>query len=165
MKGILILFLTLIICSCTKSNVSLKGKVVKLDDEFRYEYVNVRLLQNGKQISKTKTDKGGNYRFDSISDGVYDLVFWESSCYNDKIIKGIVVNSDQIQNDVVFPDRCIPSKKICPKNKTDLVIPIVYGLPSEDTAKNFDEGKVSLGGCSEEYCPPRWYCKAHNLRF
>lgn len=61
----------------------------------------------------------------------------------------------------------MPSKKQpCPVcNKTDQVIPIVYGYPGEELDKKAQKGEVILGGCMVSEDNPRWYCKRDDKRF
>ncbi len=39
------------------------------------------------------------------------------------------------------------AKCVCPKCKSDNIIPIVYGYPAKETMELADAGKVKLGGC------------------
>jgi hypothetical protein len=62
------------------------------------------------------------------------------------------------------------SKKItvkpCPICKqTDMVIPIVYGYPSNELFKKVDKGLVKLGGCCIEPEKPKYYCKRDGMEF
>jgi len=56
-------------------------------------------------------------------------------------------------------------KPICPKNHTDSIIPIEYGMPSEALFAEADSGKVWLGGCEIPEVENNWYCKKHNIQF
>ena len=57
-------------------------------------------------------------------------------------------------------------KKACPFcHKTDLVIPVIYGFPSEALFKKAEKGDVKLGGCMMESSNPEWYCKRDNKEF
>lgn len=57
-------------------------------------------------------------------------------------------------------------KKICPKcQKTDEVIPIVYGYPTESLFEKAEKGKVLLGGCCVMDIYPKWYCKRDKIKF
>ena len=57
------------------------------------------------------------------------------------------------------------NEKICPKNHTDNIIPIVYGMPSEALFAQADSGLVQLGGCEIDDDFPNWHCKTHNISF
>ncbi len=46
----------------------------------------------------------------------------------------------------------------CPKCKSKKVLPIVYGLPDKNLAREAEQGKVVLGGCCIGDDDPRWSC-------
>ena len=51
--------------------------------------------------------------------------------------------------------------KKCPKcSKKDSIVPIVYGYPSPEMIDDFDDGNVSLGGCSISDESPDYECNA-----
>lgn len=54
----------------------------------------------------------------------------------------------------------------CPQCGSSAVIPIAYGLPTEEAMRQAQEGKVALGGCvfSSEISP-RWHCKTCKSRW
>lgn len=57
---------------------------------------------------------------------------------------------------------------ICPKNHTDNIISIVYGLVANraDTfIKNKKDMKMKYAGCVTTGCDPKFYCKEHNIEF
>lgn len=63
------------------------------------------------------------------------------------------------------PANYIPT---CPKNHTDSIIRISYGLIATrgDTfIKDKKEMKVKYGGCVTTGCDPQFYCKEHNIEF
>jgi len=39
------------------------------------------------------------------------------------------------------------------------VIPIIYGLPTEEAAEEAKEGKFALGGCCVSDDSPQWHCR------
>jgi hypothetical protein len=39
--------------------------------------------------------------------------------------------------------------KACPKCKSNMIIDIIYGLPSEEISEEADSNKIALGGCSQ----------------
>ncbi len=56
----------------------------------------------------------------------------------------------------------------CPKNHTDSIIPIVYGLiagSSDIFIKDKKEMKVKYAGCVTTGCDPKFYCKKHDIEF
>lgn len=63
------------------------------------------------------------------------------------------------------PANYIPT---CPKNHTDSIIQISYGLIATrgDTfIKDKKEMKVKYGGCVMTGCDPQFYCKEHDIDF
>ncbi len=50
-------------------------------------------------------------------------------------------------------------KPPCPKCGSPDVIPIMYGLPSEEAAEEARQGKIALGGCCISDDSPRWHCR------
>ena len=56
----------------------------------------------------------------------------------------------------------------CPKNHTDSIIPIVYGLVvtrGDTFIKEKKEMKVKYAGCVTTGCDPQFYCKDHDIEF
>lgn len=51
----------------------------------------------------------------------------------------------------------------CPEGHSDKVIPIEYGMPSEELFEKADSGLVYLGGC--QLGEDDWYCKKHDITF
>ena len=56
-------------------------------------------------------------------------------------------------------------KPTCPKEHTDSLIPILYGMPTEESFLEADSGKIWLGGCELPEIENNWYCKKHNIQF
>ena len=118
----------------------------------------------------TSVDFEGNFVFDSIPAGTYDLKLRYIG-YRDTIIKSVRVYNDSVVtlNITYLPPPCTyqdKSNKICPIcKKSDKVIPIVYGFPSPELVKEAKKGKVRLGGCQVSFCMPHWYCKRDAKEF
>jgi hypothetical protein len=56
----------------------------------------------------------------------------------------------------------------CPRNHTDNIIPIVYGLIATrgDTfIKNKKDEEIRYAGCVTTDCDPQFYCKQHDIEF
>ncbi len=56
----------------------------------------------------------------------------------------------------------------CPKNHTDSIIPIVYGLivtRGDTFVKDKKDMKVKYAGCVTTGCDPQFYCKEHDIEF
>ncbi len=56
----------------------------------------------------------------------------------------------------------------CPKNHTDSIISIVYGLVvtnGDKFVKDKKDMKVKYAGCVTTNCDPQFYCKQHDIEF
>ena len=49
--------------------------------------------------------------------------------------------------------------KQCPECGSNDVIPIQYGIPGPEMFKEWEAGKIELGGCVITGDDPNWYCK------
>ena len=47
----------------------------------------------------------------------------------------------------------------CPACGSKDVIPIQYGYPGPEMYKEYEEGKIFLGGCCIDIGNPGWYCR------
>ena len=50
--------------------------------------------------------------------------------------------------------------KTCPKCKSNMIIDIVYGYPSEEMSEDADRNKIALGGCCIDSSNPLFKCKS-----
>ena len=50
--------------------------------------------------------------------------------------------------------------KTCPKCKSNMIIDIVYGYPSEEIFEDADRNKIALGGCCIDSSNPIFKCKS-----
>jgi len=48
--------------------------------------------------------------------------------------------------------------KHCPKCQSKKVIPIIYGMPTEEAFEEAEKGKLMIGGCCVSDKSPQWYC-------
>jgi hypothetical protein len=53
---------------------------------------------------------------------------------------------------------CFPKPEHCPRCHSQGFVPIVYGLPAEETRGRARAGEVVLGGCT--FSDANWYCKS-----
>jgi hypothetical protein len=122
----------------------------------------IELIQNGKSIKTTQTDFEGKYSFENIPYGIYSIKV-NSLGMREETVENIVVEIQQKTMDFTYPKPCVGTKKVCPKGHKDKIIPIAYGLPTKQTMKKAENGKVKLGGCTS-YCE-KWHCVEHDLDF
>lgn len=57
------------------------------------------------------------------------------------------------------------NSRICPKCKSGLAIPIVYGLPAPEAVNAAEQGKIILGGCVISDDDLHWECSACRHRW
>jgi len=55
--------------------------------------------------------------------------------------------------------------KACPKCKSNMIIDIIYGLPSEEISEEADSNKIALGGCCIDPVNPVFKCKSYGEEF
>jgi hypothetical protein len=159
MKIILLIFLLLPITPALSQEVSIKGNIIFFEDHLSMPGVQITLLQDNKVIKEVESDMNGNYSFENIETGLYNMHFKYVTMSKD--ISNINV-SHNLSIDIVFP--CTPTnKKVCPLNHKNNIIPIAYGMPSAKMMKKAEKQKIKLGGCSLS-CE-KWHCKIHNIDF
>jgi hypothetical protein len=54
---------------------------------------------------------------------------------------------------------------VCPKNHSDNIIPIVYGLLIHSSLDTAGKKKYWAGGCVTYGCDPHFYCTIHKIKF
>jgi hypothetical protein len=57
------------------------------------------------------------------------------------------------------PEEAVMSKPKCPSCGSEIIIPILYGLPSSRTWELVKQGKCVLGGCEVDDSNPDFFCK------
>jgi hypothetical protein len=123
-----------------------------------------------KDINKsTYTNQYGYFIIDSISIGEHILTVNCLGC-SDTIMKINVVGNDTLKLSFTVPFKCNYDKgnKTCPIcKKSDLVVPIVYGLILETRSKRRKKKELEFhsGGCVISGCDPNWYCKRDDKEF
>ena len=78
----------------TDGQGAIRGKLSDKETGEALPFVNIILMQNGKQISGGSTDFDGNYQINPVATGVYDIQV-SFVGYNNKIIEDISVIANQ----------------------------------------------------------------------
>jgi hypothetical protein len=161
-----LLILLLIFISAHSQKDNFRGHVSDINNGENFHGITVELYQSGKIVYQAQTDIDGNFYIQDVEVGSYEFRL-KYIGYETYVIKEFYFSRNDRVFEFDFPDPCKETVKICPKNHSDKLIPIVYGLPRGNgkllrQAKN---GKVILGGCVVTYCDPKWYCKKHNISF
>jgi len=164
MKEKLYILFLLFSISLFSQTSELVGNVKYTEDNSPMAGLNIEMIKNGKTIRLVTVDVNGDFYIKDIEIGLYDLQMTFLGMRN-KIIPDIEIIEGKNNLNLSYPDPCIDSKKLCPKNHSDNLVPIVYGLPGKKLMRQHKRGKVKLGGCILLGCDPKWYCQKHNLEF
>lgn len=49
-------------------------------------------------------------------------------------------------------------RRKCPQCQSKKVVPIIYGMPTQETFEEAEEGKLIIGGCCLSDDSPEWHC-------
>lgn len=142
---------------------TIKGHIYDRREKAGLAFANVWL--HGTELG-TASDVDGNFILDNIPEGTYDLVIMYVG-YGDTTLSGINIKSGDITE--VYAQLPRPCKyengqenNICPIcNKSDKVVPIIYGLP----VTRLDKKRNYYAGCIVSDCDPTWYCKRNEYKF
>ena len=138
-----------------------------------------------KIILQTITDSFGNFYFDSLHFGKYNIVVVYKMpkieklggvcAVRDEIDSNICINNKSSYTDtfhlmVTCPYDKTKNQKFCPVCKqSDEVVPIIFGLPvynENGSISGYSDGKYYLGGCSvDPYCNPTKHCNRCKINF
>ncbi|RZJ61577.1 MAG: carboxypeptidase regulatory-like domain-containing protein [Flavobacterium sp.] len=158
-----IIFLLLASNSFSQNGI-LSGTVMERDASGAgFPGVLIELLQNGQTFAEAETDFYGNYLIDEIPKGNYELRI-SYMLIKSIIIQDFAINETTLIADFIFPEPCKKSKRFCPNNHSDNIIPIEYGFPSKKMMRKAKNGKIKLGGCDSSLCD-KWHCTIHDLDF
>ena len=158
-----IMFLILSLTSLAQT-ADLKGHVTYRDDKSDFVGANVYLYKDGRMVINCLTGKDGNFILNDIAVGSYVLRL-KYLDFKEKLIPKVLVASGMKSLEIVYPDPCITAEKVCPYGHKNNIIPIVYGMPGEETIKKAQNGLVHLAGCVVSDCEPLWYCNTHEISF
>ena len=143
------------------------------DVEIAYRPATIQVLTDTNSFPTSNITNVRRITYRDIQPGHYKLLIsgrGQTSVVKDSIRVGqgqkLVLNFKVIGPCLYdHPAGYIPT---CPKNHTDNIIPIVYGLVATkgDTfIKNKKEEKVRYAGCVTTDCDPQFYCKQHEIEF
>jgi len=158
--GILFFLFANIIFSQTGT---LEGKIFDRKIDIGFPNVIIVLKDNENKSYGAETDSNGYYKIEDLKPGSY-LLKISYPGIRDKVIENFVIEEKLKEFNLIFPEPCEEKNKVCPKNHTDNIIPIVYGFPNKRMMNKSKKGKIKLGGCDPSFCE-KWYCKTHNLNF
>jgi hypothetical protein len=138
-----------------------------------YRPATIQLLTDTNSFPASNINNIGKMTYTNIQPGHYKILIsgrGQTSVIRDSILVGqgqkLVLNF-KITGPCLY-DRPVGYIPTCPKNHTDNIIPIVYGLIATrgDTfIKNKKDDKVRYAGCVTTDCDPQFYCKQHDIEF
>ena len=153
----------------------INGKIIFTDTLIYYgpgaSALTIFLNQGNSVIQATIPDSKGQFVFRNINRGLYSLVIKEISRRKDFLADSSVIVADKtLDLSITYPPPCTfvyikGQKAACPRDHSDKIIPIVYGLPTNKTMEKAKNGFVRLGGCIVSDCDPRYYCTIHKIEF
>ncbi len=151
--------------SCLAQLGDIKGTIYDtLENEYLYGAEIILLNSSLGAYS----DENGEFIIKKVPSGIYDIRI-NYFDYMETVLKSIYVKSDTKTNlEISLPGPCKFDVRtlVCPRcAKSDMVIPIIYGLPGSRLIRQADRGKVRLGGCILTACDPYSYCKRDSTEF
>jgi hypothetical protein len=120
-----------------------------------------------------------NFNWETIS--IRNIQLGLDTCTNGYIqqnfgFKEVVFHNYTLKNhdiyiEINYPPECKYDNNkcdnTCPKcNKTDMVLPILYGFPIDEPVMHISKySDYYPGGCSITGCEPHWYCERDKLEY
>ena len=155
--------------TCFSQHAELKGIFTDADSaDILVNPLTIILFKNDVEMAKAMT-VNGTFHFKNLESGVYSLNF-DRFGNRFPLMDFIVIKKDD-KFKLYIKYECpyrhpINYQPKCPKDDSDKVVPIVYGLPNEELYKEYKNGKVYLEGrCLVTDCDPKYYCPRHKLKF
>jgi hypothetical protein len=163
-----IFILTIVWTSLLSQTGSIKGYIHNGRENKGIPFCSIGI----KQLNiSTTSDKYGNFKFEKIPFGTYDIQAFYVG-YGDTSVTISIQNRNPFELRLELPKACKYDKnrknKTCPTcNKSDQTIPIVYGLmvTTDNSQKKKKGNEFYTGGCNVTTCDPNWFCKRDSIKF
>ena len=166
-------FITILLYVSCLSQTNIKGKVSLPKNEYYHlvaEKTKVYIKANFKSdeiLDSTIVNKNLEFHFYNVLHDSVNL-FFKPRNYPYNISYNLDLKKNKVNRlNVKYSPVCMFAKSdsICPKcNRSDKVIPIIYGLVILKQGHK-DGENVKLGGCVRSGCDPQYYCKRNKYRF
>lgn len=159
------LFFTMLCSAQKRSDFS----VVHITLNARYRPLNVTILKDHVQILTTEINTL-TAKYKRLEPGLYSFVIRDEQGRVESNDSIVVITKDALLeielNAPCLYERPADYVPLCPKNHTDNIIPIFYGL----LVQHKDDSPVAYqeyypGGCLVTDCDPKFFCKLHGTRF
>lgn len=138
-----------------------------------YRPATIQILMDTTILSTHTVNNTMKITYTDIKTGVYKIRI--SGQGQETVIRDSIIVSKRQQLVLKFHvdgpclfDHPIDYIPTCPKNHSDSIISIVYGLSptrGDTFIKDNKDMKVKYGGCGMTGCDPHFYCKLHDIEF
>jgi hypothetical protein len=161
----------ILVCSIAISfGQSIESKNVEMNVTVGYRPATIELIKKGKRISVMELRAGTKLTYKSLKTGYYEIVLsgkeQPTRIYDSILVKKgkLLVLKIDLQGPCLYgyPRGYVP---VCPRNHTNNITPIVYGLVGFINKSDSIKDKVRLGGCVVTGCDPGFYCTIHRIEF
>lgn len=161
-------FFIIAICAGQVKSTKPPDLAINLD----YKPVTISLISDSLVRETILVGNVGKISYKDLKNGFYKI-YQSGPGKPLQLIDSILISEEKLVINIKQIGPCLydhPKDYIptCPKNHTDSIIPIVYGLIAERGnmyIKNKTEEKVRYAGCVVTDCDPRFYCKMHSISF
>ena len=131
-----------------------------------YKPATIDVIKGKVSLASIPT-RGGKLKFKGLETAYYSFLISGMGQPASKTDSILVLKGQTLELMVTLDGPCLydhpeGNTPTCPKNHTDNIIPIVYGLigRSKDS-----KDEIYLGGCVVTDCDPKYYCKKHLTKF
>lgn len=146
---------------------------VTLNLNIAYKPAFIQLISDSVSLKSTQASNVGKMTYRSLTAGYYKIFVGGPGQLTEIKDSIRITNGQSLILNIKMANLCLydhPKNYVptCPKNHTDSIIPIVYGLIAErgnTYIKNMADEKVRYSGCLVTDCDPKFYCKLHKIEF
>lgn len=167
MRKLLLIVYVFLGMTCYSQTGNIQVRIIDTESGMPILGVKVEIINSSLS---TISDFDGDFYFDKLPIGEYHLKF-SFLGFKEKTIKNVqVVENLTFIREVFLTPFCefenSLEKENCPIcEKSDKVIPILYGFPSKKQLRKSKRNKILLAGCLVSDCDPYWYCRRDKKRF
>lgn len=145
-------------------------KNVEMDLIAGFKPATIELNKDGAQISSIECRDNTKLTYKSLKGGYYQIVVsgkGQTTRVNDSVFvkKGQLLALKVTLDGPCLYDYPAGHIPVCPKNHTNNIIPIVYGLIGFINKSDSIKNSIHQGGCIVTGCDPNYYCTIHEIEF
>lgn len=167
------LLITFLFSTCLCFAQTQQNCDAEYDLTIAYRPATIQIFTDTNSFRTTNVNYVGKMIYTDIQPGHYKILIsgqGQKSVIRDSILVGpgqkLVLNF-KINGPCLY-DHSVGYIPTCPKNHTDSIISIVYGLivtRDDWYVKDKKDMKVKYAGCVTSGCDPQFYCKQHDIEF